>query len=329
MDNRNKDNYSDNYERLRRKIEDASKNIRYWYIKGPKGEKGDSGVANISIGNVETVSPDEEAEVINVGTDENVILDFKIPRGQDGQEGKSGSTGPQGEQGQEGKIGPTGPKGDKGEIGPTGPKGDIGPTGSPGQQGISEKIVIDDTLTLEATEEADVVDQIEDNTHHLTFYIPKGETGPKGDTGAGAGATSFNAIIFAGYNDATDSRPLTIKEKIFIPESTPVFTVPTVINIEVKTTGIYEITLCGKISGVTDINGGKFFLINTTTGTVINNLTFELKEGTTTDMTFSGTTTTQIFAPANFQVKTSIINDPSTSNIKFYDINLVMKRYNI
>lgn len=107
------------------------------------------------------------------------------------------------------------------------------------------------------------------------------------------------------------------------------FTVPTVINIDVKTTGIYEISFCGKISGVTDANGGKIFLNNTTTGTIINNLNFELKEGTTTDMTFSGTTTTQIFAPATFQVKTNINSNPVTSNIKFYDINLIMKRHNI
>lgn len=35
--------------------------------------------------------------------------------------------------------------------------------------------------------------------------------GPKGEKGAGVGATSFNAIIYAGYTDATDSRALTIK----------------------------------------------------------------------------------------------------------------------
>lgn len=46
-------------------------------------------------------------------------------------------------------------------------------------------------------------------------------------------------------------------------------------------------------------------------------------------MTFAGTTITEIFAPATFQVKTSISNDPTTSQIKFSDINLIIKRYNM
>lgn len=86
--------------------------------------------------------------------------------------------------------------------------------------------------------------------------------------------------------------------------------------------------LCEKISGVTENNGAKVFLMNVTTGTIINNLTFELKEGNISDMTFSGSTITQIFAPATLQVKTSISNDPISANITFSDINLIIKRYN-
>lgn len=86
--------------------------------------------------------------------------------------------------------------------------------------------------------------------------------------------------------------------------------------------------LCGKISGVTPGNGGRFFLWNTVTGTVIKNLTFELTEEITIAMTFSGTTTTEIFAPATFQVKTNISNDHETANITFSDVNLIIKRYN-
>ncbi len=314
---------------------------------------------NINIGKVETVDSNTLADVKNVGTNENIILDFKIPKGENGS---IGPIGPKGEKGDKGDIGPTGLQGEIG-IGesiiidginmlesnekanvfdvlennihhltfnvPKGEKGDAGPRGLPGEIGISEKITIDDVQTIEPTEEAKVIDDFESNMHYLTFYIPKGEKGDKGETGAGAGSTAYNAIFYAGFNDATDSRSLSMKEKIFIPESTNFFDVPTVINLDIKTTGIYEIMLCGKISGVTENNGGKFFLINVTTGTVINNLTFELKEGSTKDMTFSGSTITQIFAPATFQVKTSISNDPNAANIKFSDINLIMKRYNI
>lgn len=236
--------------------------------RGEKGEKGDASFASIEIGDVETVESDVFAEVENVGTSEEVILNFKIPRGFDGKEGK---------------IGPKGEKGDTGEKGEKGEKGD------PGE---------------------------------------KGEKGDVGPAGAGVGVTAYNAILFVKYADATDVRSLTIKEKTFIPDSTSFFSVPSVINIDINFTGIYEITLCGKISGVTLDNGASFYLWNTVTGSVINNLTFSLNEGSMSDMNFSGTTITEIFAPATLQVKTAITNDAIGSTIKFVDINLIIKRYN-
>ena len=45
----------------------------------PKGKDGNS--LTFSIGNVETVEPNENADVVNSGTDTNIILDFKIPKG--------------------------------------------------------------------------------------------------------------------------------------------------------------------------------------------------------------------------------------------------------
>lgn len=293
---------NDDYEKIKKKIEEANKNIRYYCIQGPKGAKGDKGdkgekgdkgdttQLTFKVGNTLTIEPELSADVENVGTDTNVILDFKIPRGFDGKDGEKGEQG---------------------------------------EPGVCETITIDGTNTIEPAEEAEVIDNFNNNIHHLTFYIPKGEQGEQGPAGSGAGATALNAVLFTGYQDAKDSRSLTIREKIFIPESTTIFTVPTTVRIDINTTGIYEIMLCGKISGVTEENGAKFFLLNTTTGTVINNLTFELKEGTTSDMTFSGTTITQIFAPASFEVKTSISSDPTTAKITFSDINLIIKRYNM
>ncbi len=302
-----------------KKASSNKEKVKFCYVqglKGEKGDKGDPGNISVAVGNVETVEPEISAKVENVGTNENVVLNFKIPRGKDGNEGPPGPKGDTGEKGEQGIPGIQGEKGDKGDQGPA------------GLEGISESIVIEKTETLDSTEEAEVTDDFENNVHHLTFHIPKGEPGPKGDTGAGAGSTSLNAIIYAGYQNATDSRPLTIKEKIFIPSSTSFFDVPTSINIDIKTTGIYEITLCGKISGVTPDNGAKVFLLNTVTGTVINNLTFELKEGETSDMCFSGSTITEVFAPATFQVKTGISNDPNTANITFSDVILIVKRFN-
>lgn len=40
--------------------------------------------ASVSIGNVESVSYDQDASVINVGDSKNAVFDFKIPRGRDG-----------------------------------------------------------------------------------------------------------------------------------------------------------------------------------------------------------------------------------------------------
>lgn len=308
--NNNIINYDESYERIKKRIEEINKHIKYIYIQDPRGDKNKTNPIAFSIGKVKTVDPSTKAEVKNVGTNENVILDFKIPKGEKGAQGEKGEEGPKGDKGEQGEKGEIGPKGDKGEQ---------------GEKGIGETIVIDATKTIEATEEASVIDDFKDNTHHLTFNIPKGE---KGEVGPGAGSTAHNAILSIRYADATDSRALTIKEKTFIPDPTTIFTIPSTINIDINVTGIYEITLCGKITGVTEDNGASFYLWNTTTGTVINNLTFSLLEGTTSTMNFSGITITQIFAPATLQVKTNITNDTTLSNIKFTDINLIIKRYN-
>lgn len=56
---------------------------------GPTGPQG-SGSATIEVGTVTTGEPGSQASVTNVGTDENVILDFVIPQG------VTGPTGPRG-----------------------------------------------------------------------------------------------------------------------------------------------------------------------------------------------------------------------------------------
>ena len=69
---------------------------------GEKGEKGDTGLqgirgekgpSTIQIGNVHTIESNEEAEVINVGTPVDVVLDFKIPKGEKGEKGDTGGLG--------------------------------------------------------------------------------------------------------------------------------------------------------------------------------------------------------------------------------------------
>ena len=55
---------------------------------GPKGEKGDTGAAaSIKIGTVTTGAAGSNASVTNSGTASNVVLDFTLPRGEDGADG--------------------------------------------------------------------------------------------------------------------------------------------------------------------------------------------------------------------------------------------------
>ena len=108
---------------------------------GPTGPTGPQGPASIAVGVTTTTDPGTNASVTNVGTDDNVILNFNIPRGEtgpigpqgiSGTEGPTGPTGPQGLQGipgTEGPTGPTGPQGLQGIQGPTGPTGPTGPAG--------------------------------------------------------------------------------------------------------------------------------------------------------------------------------------------------------
>ena len=234
-----------NYEKIKRSIEEENKKYKYCYIQGPtgpqgiagpqgipgpQGEKGDPGPSTVQIGKVETIEPNEKAEIVNIGTSVDVVLDFKIPRGEQGIEGKIGPQGIPGPQGEKGDIGPQGIKGERGDPGPStiqigkvetiepnekaeivnagtpvdvvlnfkipkgdkGDQGDIGPRGLPGEIGRTEHIAIDETETLEPGEPAQVMDTFENWVHHLAFSIPKGDKGDRGPQGpAGPPGTEF------------------------------------------------------------------------------------------------------------------------------------------
>lgn len=51
--------------------------------EGPEGPKGETALT-VNVGSVETVDFDTPASVTNVGTDKDLILDFKLPKGKDG-----------------------------------------------------------------------------------------------------------------------------------------------------------------------------------------------------------------------------------------------------
>ena len=116
-------------------------------IIGPTGPTGPAGPATITVGTTTTGAPGTDALVTNVGTDEDVILDFTIPEG---------------------------------EIGPTGPAGATGPTGPTGPAGISPTITVGTVTTGEPGTDADVVNSGTDEDVVLDFTIPRGDDGTSG-----------------------------------------------------------------------------------------------------------------------------------------------------
>ena len=274
---------------------------------GPMGPRGESGAATIGIGEIETVDSSSLAEITNIGTNQDVILNFKIPKGEKGE------------------------KGDQGE------KGDTGPRGLPGEIGISEVITIDGTETLEPDEPAEVQDDFDRNIHHLTFYIPKGEKGEKGEQGevgptgpqGSLGPTSYDVIAFVSYPNTTVAGIALTGASRIIPGITNKISMEGSNSIKINKSGLYEITVCGRISGVTNDIGAAFYLIKSETSEVLTDMSFILEKGNTEDMDFSEISFVDITAPATLQIKTEIKGDAATSNIEFSSINVLIKGYSV
>ena len=296
------------YERIKKRIEEERTKYQYCYVQGPtgptgpkgeKGEKGDRGIsgpASIEVGITETVEPFEEAKVENVGTNEDVVLYFKIPRGKQGIDGKIGPQGIPGPKGEKGETGPQGIKGERGDQGPStiqignietiepteeaevinvgtnedvvlefkipkgekGEKGETGPRGLPGEIGRTEHIAIDETETLEPGEPATVMDTFENWVHHLAFSIPKGEKGETGERGpqgpAGPPGTEFVSAYGIRYSmtDTQINLPQGTDTIIPLPEKGTAFLTeyPDGNSIKIKESGTYLISYL--LSGATN-----------------------------------------------------------------------------
>ncbi len=323
-------NCNDDYESARKKIEECNKNIKFCYIQGPtgpRGPKGENGPTTIEIGKIETINPEMNAEVINTGTNKDVILNFKIPRGMDGIQGPQGPIGPMGLQGEQGIKGPKGEKGEQGEQ---------GPRGFPGEIGISQAITIDGAETVEFNEEAQVQDDFENNIHHLTFYIPKGEKGDAGPIGPegpkGEDRTNedilYNSLFFVDIPETTVAGIAQIGSSKKIPNTDEYFKISESRNINIQKSGTYEITLNGKISGVTSTIGASFYLYDVTNNQKISNSNLELKKGNISEITFSKLFLLEVNNLIQLQLRTEIENN-QTADITFSDINILIKKYNI
>lgn len=126
-------------------------------IQGERGERGLQGIqGNAGTMRVGTVTAGTTASVTNVGTAENAVLDFVLPKGDKGDTGERGPQGIQGEQGIQGVA------------------------GKDGTDGKAATITIGKVTTGEVGTAVEVVNRGTETAAILDFKIPRGE---KGDVG--------------------------------------------------------------------------------------------------------------------------------------------------
>ena len=181
-----------NYEEIMKRIEKERCKYKCLYIPGPKGEPGKDGSSTIRVGDTVTGEEGTKAFVENVGSVENAILKFTIPRGSRGNADTIA-------------LGDTYTL-DSNARAKVVDRGSLNnhifdfyiPQGFDGVDGKSEGIMVAGTETVSSGEDAKVVDEFIDGVHNLTFSIPKGETGAKGDTGAQGETGKSEGIKVAG-----------------------------------------------------------------------------------------------------------------------------------
>lgn len=175
-------------------------------------------------------------------------------------------------------------------MGPTGPKGDMGPSGLQGNIG------------------------------------PQGEKGEKGDIGlTGPVASSSNeGIFFTSFLDSEESNTMSLDDTWMVPNISEHFKVLDDKQIGVQP-GIYEITFSGIVDGSDDVHGATFYL-QTSEGSAIKDLTFQLPIGNGKQMSFSQSILFRFEKVTVLNVGFDILGDNNTSNVKISDVNLIMKK---
>ena len=131
-------------------------NFKFGIPQGAPGSGGGGGgTVSVTVGETTTGEPGTEASVVNSGDDQNVVLEFTIPRGEAGQDGAAGADGQDGAPGQAATI----------------TVGNV-TTGDPGTNVI---------INNSGTENAAILD----------FTIPRGVPGANGQDGQPGAAAGF------------------------------------------------------------------------------------------------------------------------------------------
>jgi hypothetical protein len=136
---------------------------------------GDDGISpTVTVGTVLTGASGSEAQVSQTGTSTDVVLNFVIPRGVQGERGPAGAIGPMG------LTGPAGPQGIQGIQGPQGIRGERGEKGEPGPQGI-QGVPGERGETGPRGEQGERGERGEQGIQGVPGV--QGETGPRGEKG--------------------------------------------------------------------------------------------------------------------------------------------------
>lgn len=188
---------------INRPIITAKNQKAYFKLKntgGPKGEKGDTGVAaTITVGSTSTGAPGTSASVTNTGSASAAVLDFVIPKGDKGDTGDTGATGSPGEAATV-TVGTTttGNPGTNASVTNSGTQSAAVldftiPRGAKGDAGDSATITVGTTTTGQPGTNASVTNSGTQSAAVLNFTIPRGDKGDQGNPGTpgspGAAAT--------------------------------------------------------------------------------------------------------------------------------------------
>ena len=158
-----------------------------------------------------------------------------------------------------------------------------------------------------------------------------GKQGPQGEKGEDAinFPSSVESMFYTSYIDTKEEGLLTISEPWLIPNPNDNFEILNEHEILIKP-GIYEITMASFISGVDNTHGGIIYLQDENK-TSIKDLYFKLEQDEGKVMHFYQTSLLRIENDTKYSVFVSVLGDQLSSNVKFSNINLILKKlyYNV